>query len=184
MDWQRFLFGGWAPIARTAIVGVLAYVVLIVLVRISGKRTLSKFSAYDFVITVALGSSLASILVSRDVALAQGVAAIVVLLALQFGITWVSVRSERVRGVVRGIPTLLLYRGAFLEDVLRRERVTHEEIDAAAREQGVSALAEVEAAVLETDGTISIVRHAPEGRPSSLDEVRGYPPGGDRPGGG
>lgn len=182
MEWRRFLFGGWSPIAHTVIVGVLAYVVLVVSVRISGKRTLSKFSAYDFVITVALGSTLASILVSRDVALAQGVVAILLLLLLQFVITWTSVRSERVRGVVRGTPALLLYRGTFLDDVLRRERVTREEIAAAAREEGIATLADVEAAVLETDGTISIVPHAPRGRPTSLTGVRGYPGAGERPG--
>lgn len=179
MDWQAFLFGGWTPLARTVLVGVLAYASLVLLLRASGKRTLSKFNAFDFVVTVALGSTLATVLVSQQVALAQGVAAFAVLLGLQYAITWLSVRSGRVRALVKGEPALLLLRGEFLEGALRRERVTREELLAAARSQGIASLGEVEAAVLETDGTITLVPGAPDGAPSGLRTVRGYDGGHD-----
>ena len=152
------LFDGWSPIARTLITGVCAYAALVVLLRVSGKRTLSKMNAFDLVVTVALGSTLASILTSRDVALAQGVAALALLVALQFVLTWLSVRSHRVRRLVRSEPALLVYQGRSLEAVLRRERITPEELEAAVRDTGVASMEEAGAVVLETDGTVSVVR--------------------------
>ncbi len=180
MNWREFLFGGWEPIARTVIVGVLAYVALVVLLRVSGKRSLSKFNAFDFVVTIAIGSTLATILLSRDVSLAQGVTAFAMLLGLQYVITWLSVRSERVEGIVKSEPTLLLLRGEFLDDAMRRARVTRDEVATAARSQGIPSLADVEAAVLETDGTVTVVEGEADRLPSSLADVDGYPAhGGD-----
>ena len=76
------------------IVGTLAYAALILLLRASGNRTLSKMNAFDFVVTVALGSTLATMLLSADVALAEGVVALALLIGLQFVITWLSARRR------------------------------------------------------------------------------------------
>ena len=151
-------FNGWDNIVRTVIVGVLAYAALIVLLRISGKRTLSKMNAFDLVVTVALGSTLATILLSQDVALAEGVAAFVTLIGLQYSIAALSVRSATVREVVKSNPQLLFYRGDFLDSALRRERVTRAEVYAAIRSQGIADLVNVEAVVLETDGSFTTLK--------------------------
>lgn len=65
-------FDGWTGLLRVLVVGTLAYAALVLLLRVSGKRTLSKMNAFDLVVTVALGSTLATVLLSRDVALAEG----------------------------------------------------------------------------------------------------------------
>jgi uncharacterized membrane protein YcaP (DUF421 family) len=117
-------------------------------------------NAFDLVVTVALGSTLATVILSKDVALAEGVAAFAVLIGLQFVITWLSVRSAAVRRLVKAEPTLLFYRGQFLPDQMRRSRVLEDEVHAAVREQGVAALSEVEAVVLETDGSFAVVPRA------------------------
>lgn len=174
MNWKDLLFGGWTPIWRTLVIGVLAYFALVILLRISGKRTLSKYNAFDFVVTVAFGSTLATVLVNQSVSLAQGVAAFVVLLGMQFVITWVSVRSAPVRELVKGEPALLFHRGRFLDGAMRRERITREELLAAARSEGIASMEDVEAAVLETDGTVTVVRSEPDADPSALRGVRGY----------
>lgn len=179
MNWYEMLFGGWQPLARTAIVGILGYLALVALLRVSGKRTLSKYNAFDFVVTVAFGSTLATMLLSQQASLAQGIMAFLVLLGMQFVITWLSVRSEKVQELVKAEPALLLFRGQFLEDAMRRERVSREELLAAARSEGVASVEDVEAAVLETDGTITVVLSGPEGRPSALHGVRGYADGSD-----
>jgi len=150
-------FDSWLGLLRVGVVGVLAYLALVVSLRVSGKRTLSKMNAFDFVVTVALGSTLATVLLSESVALVEGLAAFSVLIGAQFVITWLSVRSEAVRRLVKSEPALLFHDGAFLERALRRERVTKEEVLAAAREQGKPSLREVSAVVLETDGTFSIL---------------------------
>ncbi len=129
-------FDGWPNLGRVLIVGVLAYLGLIVLLRLSGKRTLAKMNAFDCVVTVALGSTLATVLLSKDVALAKGLAAFATLIALQFIIAWLSVRSQMVSGFVKSEPSLLLYRGRFLHEALRRERVTEGEIRSAVRQGG------------------------------------------------
>jgi uncharacterized membrane protein YcaP (DUF421 family) len=150
-------FESWGGLLRVLVVGALAYVALVTVLRISGKRTLSKMNAFDMVVTVALGSTLATIILSKDVALAEGVLALGLLVALQYAVTWSSVRSATVSGLVKSEPTLLFYRGAFLQDQLRRQRVLEAEVLAAVREQGQGSLDEVEAVVLETDGTMSVI---------------------------
>jgi hypothetical protein len=77
---EAIFFSGWDGLLRTLVVGVLAYVVLVGFLRLSGKRTLSKMNAFDLVVTVALGSTLATILLSKDVALAEGALAFALLI--------------------------------------------------------------------------------------------------------
>lgn len=151
-------FDSWLGIGRTLLVGTLAYLALVVILRISGKRTLSKMNAFDFVVTVALGSTLATILLSKDVALAEGIAALALLVGLQFVITWLSVRSPAVSHLIKADPALLFYQGRFLDGQLRRTRVVEAEIRAAVREQGHPSLDQVEAVVLETDGSFSVIQ--------------------------
>lgn len=151
-DW---LYDGSQPLVRTVTVGVVGYAALVVLLRLSGKRTLAKMSGFDLVVTIAFGSALASSLLTRDVSLAQGCVALALLVVLQFVITWSSVRARWVRRVVTGEPLLLLHRGALLHPALRRE--PEDEVRAAVRAAGFLDVAGVEAVVLETDGSFSVV---------------------------
>ncbi|RPI86275.1 MAG: DUF421 domain-containing protein [Chloroflexi bacterium] len=111
-------FNSWSDLIRIIIIGVLAYIGLVVLLLVSGKRTLSKMNSFDFVITVALGSTLATVLLSKDVALAEG---------------------------------------EFLSSKMKTMRVLEEEIRQAARSQGFASMEDIEAVVLETDGSFSVM---------------------------
>ncbi|MEX2495593.1 MAG: YetF domain-containing protein [Woeseia sp.] len=157
---------------RTALIGVLAYASLVLLLRISGRRTLSKMNAFDFIVTVALGSTLATVLLNTDISLAEGVIAFAVLIGLQFAVTWSSVRVRWVRRLVTGEPALLFFRGEFLPQGLRSARVTEEEVRAAVRATGRTALENIEAVVLETDGSFSVIGRNGDSRRSSLAGVR------------
>jgi len=168
----QILFDDGYALIRTAVVGVLAYASVVTLLRLSGKRTLSKMNAFDLVVTVALGSTLATILLNRDVALAEGVLAFAVLIGLQFVVTWTSVRAGWVRRLVTGEPALLFHRGSFLPRALRSARVTEDEVRAAMRAAGCAALDDVEAVVLETDGSLSVVQPSGGSGASSLVGVR------------
>jgi uncharacterized membrane protein YcaP (DUF421 family) len=167
---ESVFFNGWPGLLRVVFVGTLAYVALVLLLRVSGKRTLSKMNAFDLVVTVALGSTLATVILSKDVALAEGVMAFALLIGLQFIITWLSVRSTTVSHLVKAEPTLLLYQGQFLPDQLKRSRVLEAEVRAAIREQGIAALCEVEAVVLETDGSFAVVSRT-EGSTTALGDL-------------
>lgn len=169
---EQVFFKDWQSLTRTAVVGVSAYACLIVFLRVSGKRTLSKMNAFDFVVTVALGSTLASILLSKDVSLAQGALALGLLIVMQFAVTWSSVRLRWVRRLVTGEPSLLLHRGMFLHETLRRTRVTKDEVRAAVRAAGLSQLENAEAVILETDGSFSVIRGGKDSPESSLTGIR------------
>lgn len=155
--WQDMLFQNWSGIARTILVGILAYGGLILLLRISGKRTLSKLNAFDLVVTVALGSTLATVLLTESVALAEGLTAFAVLIGLQFAVAWSSLRVGAVRRLVRSEPTLLLRNGEMLQDAMRRERITADEVRSAVRSAGVEDPSAVSAVVLEADGELSVI---------------------------
>jgi uncharacterized membrane protein YcaP (DUF421 family) len=165
----QIFFDGWQSIGRTLAIGPLAYLVLVLTLRVSGKRTLSKMNAFDLVVTVALGSTLATVLLSKDVALADGAAALGLLVALQFAVTWSSVRWGWIRRMVRSEPSLLLRRGELMPGALRQQRVIAEEVLSAIRSAGVAAVEDVEAVVLETDGTFSVVERSGSGKASSLE---------------
>jgi uncharacterized membrane protein YcaP (DUF421 family) len=172
---DHIIFNGWDSLVRTLVLGVLSYVALVVLLRVSGKRTLSKMNAFDFVVTIALGSTLATVLLSRDTSWAQGVVAFGLLIGLQYTVTWLSVRSPWVQKAVTGEPQMLLYEGEFIESALRSSRVTKDEIDAAIRASGLSDRSSARAVVLETDASFSVVRRSDAAGGSSLANVRGAP---------
>lgn len=155
---EAVFFDGWEALIRTVIVGLLAYCFLVILLRVSGKRTLAKMNVFDWVVTVALGSTLATILVNQDVTLAQGALALALLIGMQFVVTWSGVRAKWVRSAVSGEPSLLLYDGSFLPEALKRERVNEDDVYAAVRSSGIAALDQVRAVVLETDGSFSVLK--------------------------
>ena len=156
-------FDGMDGLVRVALISVSAYAALILILRVAGKRSLSKLNAFDLVVTVALGSTLATVLLSSDVAMAEGALAFVMLALLQWIVTRLSIASAAVRKLVRAEPRLLARDGAYLEDAMRRERVTRDELDEALRKQGAGRIEDVSAVILETDGSLSVL----SGRPAA-----------------
>ncbi|MER2998005.1 DUF421 domain-containing protein [Pontibacter populi] len=169
---EQYLFDSWTSFFRTLGVGLLSYLILILQLRLSGKRTLSKMNAFDFVVTIALGSTLATMLLSKDVPLADGATAFALLILLQYIITWLSVRSEKIQHLIKAQPALLLYKGQFMEKDMQRERITKEEILAAIRSQGIGNVDKVDAVVLETQGNLSVIQTIEEGSGSVLQNVK------------
>ncbi len=165
-------FNSWMFLLRTLVVGALSYTTLVILLRVSGKRTLSKMNAFDLVVTVALGSTLASALTSRDVSYSEAALAIILLVGLQYFVAWASVHSERFSRMVKSEPSLLFHNGRFLHRAMRRERVIEGEVRSAIRGQGIAALDEVHAVVLETDGTFTVLKKAAQHEDSVLKDVQ------------
>jgi uncharacterized membrane protein YcaP (DUF421 family) len=154
---EPVFFDTWHGLLRVVVVGSLAFAVLVFMLRISGKRTLSKMNAFDLVVTVALGSTFATVLLSRSVPLFEGITALALLIFLQLAVTWLSVRSASFRALIKSEPTLLVHESRYLEAAMRQQRVTHDEIGAALRASGKTDLSEVGSVVLETDGTMTVV---------------------------
>jgi uncharacterized membrane protein YcaP (DUF421 family) len=156
------IFDSWTSIGRTLLAGATAYVALVLMLRVSGKRTLSKLNAFDLVVTVALGSTLSAILTSKQVPLADGVVALGLLVALQFAVAWVASRSRFVNRIAKSEPRILFRRGAFAVEAMRRERVTEDEVLAAVRKAAVASLDDVEVVILESSGDLSVLRRVPD----------------------
>ncbi|MGY1845647.1 DUF421 domain-containing protein [Modestobacter sp. SYSU DS0875] len=169
-------FDSWSDLGRVLAVGTSAYVTVIVVLRLSGKRTLAKLNAFDLVVTVALGSVLATILLSSDVAWAEGAVALGLLAGLQLIVAWVTSRRPQLRDAVTAHPTLLLYRGEIRPDALREQRMGEAEVRQAVRASGQGDLAKVAAAVLESDGTVSVIPESALGDGSALADVPGTAP--------
>jgi len=149
------LFDGWSGIVRILIIAPAAYVALVLILRLSGKRTLSKLNAFDLIITVAIGSTLASVITSKSLALVEGLTALLLLVLMQFVVTAAAVRFQGVDRLIKAEPTLLLRDGKLLPGAMQRQRVTQGEIEAAARQAGMQRLDQLEAVFLETDGSLT-----------------------------
>ena len=150
-------FSSWDSIGRIFVIGILAYVGLICMLRISGKRTLSQMNSFDFIITIAMGSTFSSGLLDKQIALLDTLVALGLLIGIQFLITKLSVRSSTVNSLVKGTPSLLFQKGEFYEPEMRKVRVGKDEMLASMREQGISTFSQVEVIVLETNGKLSAI---------------------------
>lgn len=165
------MFENLSGLARVAMVSILAYAALILVLRLAGKRSLAKLNAFDLVVTVALGSTLATVLLTKDVALSEGLLAFAMLAGLQWTVSRLSVAWPMFRRAVRNEPTLLCEDGQFRTQAMKAERVTKSEMEAAIRNAGIGRLEDVGVVVLETDGSMSVIRRG-EQVPDLLSNVR------------
>lgn len=165
------LFDGWDDLLRIAVVGVATYAALVALLRLTGKRTLGQLNAFDFVVTVALGSVLASTLLTADVSLSEGMLALAVLIGLQAIIAWTCSRRPRVRDAITSSPALLLLDGQVCSENLSKNRMGMGELRQAVRQGGHGDVTAVGAVVLETDGTLSVIARDSMGDRSALEDL-------------
>jgi uncharacterized membrane protein YcaP (DUF421 family) len=168
----------WADVGRVVLVGAAAYLSVVVVLRVSGKRTLAKLNAFDLVVTVALGSTLATILLNSDVSWSEGLTALVLLAGLQALVAWVTVHRAGARAVITSRPTLVWRDGRPVESALVQQRVAIDEVRQAVRATGTGDLSEVAAVILESDGTLSVILQTQIGDWSALEGVDGTSAGG------
>lgn len=174
---EKIFFDCWESVLRTIVIGVAAYAGLIFMLRAVGSRTLSQLNAFDFIVTVALGSTLATVILSKDVALVDGILALALLIGLQLLISKLSTRLKAIRNIVKTEPFLLVYKGNFLMDALHEHRITTDEILQVIRSKGLASMDEVDAIVLETNGNFSVIKKINGHENSTLENVVGVPRG-------
>ncbi|MFO8069341.1 MAG: DUF421 domain-containing protein [Alkalibacterium sp.] len=138
-------------------VSVVSFIAIVFILRISGKRTLSKMNAFDFIITVALGSVLATTIVNYKDSFWNGLLTFAMLVGLQYAATWLSVRFKPIRSILKSQPALLFYEGEFLHEALTNERITRGELKQSIRKSGFVSFDEISAIILETDGTLTVM---------------------------
>lgn len=172
------LFDGWESIVHTLLAGIVAYTALIIFLRISGKRTLTKMNAFDFVVTVAIGSTLASVLTSKSLPLVDGIVALALLVALQYAVSWMTVRIGWFATMIKSTPGAVVVGGEFDEPAMRRERLSRDEVLMAVRDAGIHDFGQVSVVILETDGSLSVLKEpAPRSGLATTTDVRNIAPG-------
>jgi uncharacterized membrane protein YcaP (DUF421 family) len=143
----------WEFVARGAVI----YVVLLTLVRLSGKRTVGQFTPFDLVVVLLLSEAVSNGLSGGDDSVTGGLISAATLIALNFGLGWMTSHSRKVEEAVEGKEVLLGRNGVLYEDVLRRERVSPADVHKVLRENDCL-LKEMRCAFLEADGSISVIK--------------------------
>jgi len=143
----------WSIVARTALI----YLAVFFGLRLMGKRELGQMTAFDLVVILLIANAVQNSMVGQDSSVPGGLLAAAVLLVANRGVALVRLRGGAVGRLVEGTPTILIQDGNFLEQSLRKEGVDRQEIEMVVREHGIESATNVKLAVLETDGSISIV---------------------------
>jgi len=172
MDETIFWWDGWAPVVRILVVTTLGFIWLIALIRGTGQRTLSKMSAFDFVIAVTLGSAFGRVVTASEVGLVEAFVAFATLISLQWLFATWRARSRRFKELVDADPELLYLHGQMIESAMRRHRITRDDLLGAVRQNGKGALEEADAIVFEAGGTFAVLSAAEYGDGSAVPPPR------------
>ena len=144
----------WQFVLRACVV----YFILLLMVRVSGKRSMGQFTPFDILLVVLLGNAVQNALLGSDTSVAGGMLLAATLIALNWVVGFFSSRSEKVEAMIEGSPVLLARDGEVYRTVLRKELISRADFDKALREAGCEEVDEVRLAVLETNGHITIIK--------------------------
>jgi uncharacterized membrane protein YcaP (DUF421 family) len=145
-------------ILRSAVV----FAVILVGLRLLGKRHVAQLSIVDLVLILLISNAVQNAMVGDDTTLLGGIVAAVTLLVLSYVFTLILYRSKGAEKLFEGTPTLLVHNGKIIHKHLEQEKITEDELLRVVREHGIEHLDEVKSAVMELDGTISVIPRSGE----------------------
>ena len=154
---DMIFFDNIDKLGRIVLTSVMVYVLIVLVTKVSGKRSTSQLNNFDWVVTVMIGSLGASTILLKDVPFIEGVSSILVLYLLQFLVTKYASVSPQFSNFILSEPRIVFYQGQFLPDAMRSERLTRQEIECAMRSQGINSFDDVEAVVFESDAKLTII---------------------------
>jgi uncharacterized membrane protein YcaP (DUF421 family) len=153
------MYPGWHVLLEIVARTLTVYVIVLVGVRLSGKREVGQMTPFDLTLLLLISNSVQNAMTGPDTSLAGGLVAAATLLLVNYGVGSISGKNRRFRKFIEGQPTLLIHDGEVIYEHLRKERVSKDELDRALREHGISTCKDVALAVLEVDGTISCLKY-------------------------
>lgn len=165
-------FNTWSDLFRIIMIGIICYISLILMVRLSGKRTLSQMNAFDFTVSVALGSILSTVILNKQISLSEGLTALALLIGMQYLLAKLSFSKPWFREMLTADPQLLYYKGVYINSAMKKTRVNKEDIYQTARNQGFQTMDEVSSVVLESNGKLSVISSSNESRADLIDDLR------------
>jgi len=142
-------------VLRTAVV----YFVILIGIRLTGKREIGQMTPFDLALLLLISNAVQNAMTGPDTSVSGGIVAAVTLLALNAAMTRLVWKNRKVRRMVEGSPTLLVRHGKMLHENLKKEKVTADTLTQALREHGVASVEDVSIAVLEIDGSISVLKY-------------------------
>jgi uncharacterized membrane protein YcaP (DUF421 family) len=151
----------WELIVRAAVV----YAFLLLLLRITGKRQVGQLAPFDLVLLLVLSNAVQNSMNAGDNSLVGGLISAATLVGLNFGLGYATFKSKRVESFVEGRPELIVHNGKVFKAAMARAKLTHHELDAALRQAGCGNVDEVQAAILENNGSITVLKRAPSTNP-------------------
>jgi uncharacterized membrane protein YcaP (DUF421 family) len=137
--------------------GVIIYLFLLVLLRVTGKRQIGQMSPFDLVLLLVLSNAVQNSMNGGDNSVIGGMISAVTLVGLNWLVAVLTFRSKRLEGLIEGQPELLIHNGKLFQKALDRASLTQHELMAALRQAGCTAVDEVHVAMLEDDGNISVI---------------------------
>ena len=149
----------WELIIRSAAV----YVFLLVILRISGKRQVGQLAPFDLVLLLVLSNAVQNSMNGGDNSLVGGLVSATTLILLNFALGYATFRSKRLEAIIEGRPQVLIHNGRLFEDVMARSQLTHHELEAALRQEGCANIGDCHSAILENNGSISVVQKKKRG---------------------
>jgi len=170
---EGMFFNSWSAVEHTVVVALAGYVALVAFVRVSGNRTLSHMTVFDFIVSITLGSMLARALLAQDNSIVQLIAGFAVLIGAQMIVSKLGARSVRFHDLITPKPRRVYEGGAFNRTAMHGQGVGEPEIRSAVRSVGLRDLGDVESVVLETQGHLSVVWRGAKGEDPSMKGVVG-----------
>ncbi len=144
----------WELIVRSAIV----YGFLIVILRLTGKRQVGQLAPFDLVLLLVLSNAVQNSMNGGDTSLVGGLISAATLIALNYGFGLATFKSKRLEAAIEGRPQVLVHDGKLFEDVMATAKLTHQELQAALRQAGCAHVEDVQTAILENNGAISVIQ--------------------------
>lgn len=154
---DMLFFDNIDKLGRIVLTAIMVYVLIILVTKVSGKRSTSQLNNFDWVVTVMIGSLGASTILLEEIPFIEGGASIATLYLLQFLVTKYASISPQFSSVILSEPRIVFYQGQYLDEAMRAERLTRQELECAMRTEGISSLNEIEAIVFESDAKLTII---------------------------
>src|SRR5882672_8649725 len=138
--------------------GLIVYVFLLLILRITGKRQTGQLAPFDLVLLLVLSNAVQNSMNGGDNSLLGGLISATTLIALNYAIGYAAFRSKRLESIIEGRPQVLIHNGHLFQDVMAESQLTHHELEAALRQAGCANIGDCHSAILENNGSISVVQ--------------------------
>ncbi|MBU5616653.1 DUF421 domain-containing protein [Psychrobacter sp. TAE2020] len=155
---DMIFFDSIEKLGRIALTTVIIYLLIVLVTKVSGKRSTSQLNNFDWIVTVMIGSLGASTILLKDIPLVEGASSIVILYLLQYLVTKYASISPQFSSVILSEPRIVFYQGQFLPEAMQAERLNRQELECAMRSEGIHSLSEVEAIVFESDAKLTVIK--------------------------